>query len=1110
MPFTAASSFLSFYLDPPYTWIGWVGLLLLIGGLAYSNWVWRERGASRLKTGWMLLVGLAVAAPLLSILIPIRIPLENALPVPGLPVEPRQPVFFVLAGLPWVLAGGLFEPVWATLIGAVVGLAVGAVDTHHFFTSVEIAITAFFFSLAVRQRYRTRLFGFLRHPVGAALMVAVFSSPMYLGTAFFATNGPLVARIDYAITQTWPLMLTRAGEMLLASLVAEALYVMKSHYWGRQGALNPSPLETSLQLRFFAGTAPLVALLLLTLTIGDWVVAGNAARNMIRDRLSNTAQVAAESLPYFLETGQNLLVTLADASLTSQPAEALKATLNQRIRSVPYYRQLFYLNELGKGVTGYPKDKIEDLLVSAEEQAGVDLALKGVMVQTYIIPSQTGESTVQVSFLTPVRDAQGKIKGVLLGRTDLDSNPFTQPAIQALGTIRELGGEGYILDEDQRILYHSNTQLLMTTYQSIGRLPEARGFFEEVSGLGTRRMVFYQPMQGKGWSVVINVPAEQSQNLALTIAIPLLGILVLLAMVALIALRFGLNAVAVSMKTLSHEAALIAQGQLNHALQVRGVDEVGQVSRAFEQMRLSLKARLEELGRLLKVSQGVAANLEAGDAMRPVLEAAISEGAVLARVALLPEVVQNLSTNRAVALGVGPAESQFSYLDEQIFDMMRSQEVLTIPNTLRVRRVMFRSGPAQPGSLVALALHHENRYLGALWVAYEQPRNFTEEEIRFLGTLAGQAAIAVSNSLLYATAEIGRQRLEAVLVSTPEPVLVFDEQARLLLLNAAALQVPGLVLSAAPGRTIQETTAQQDLIQLILQPQANKLASREISMPNERVYFASVSAVTADGRAVGKVCVLQDITHYKELDKLKSDFVATVSHDLRSPLTLMRGYVTMLQMVGELNEQQKSYTRKILGGVENMSRLVNNLLDLGRIDAGIGLQIERVLAQEVIEGVLASLQPQATQKNLQLNQEGLDQPPVFLEVDRALLQQAVYNLVENAIKYTPTGGQVRVKLVTQANHVVFEVQDTGIGIAPLDLPRLFERFYRSTRREAHAQRGTGLGLAIVKSIADRHEGRVWVESQLGKGSVFFLEIPLRAKKPENSKTELTKTGSDVI
>jgi len=118
--------------------------------------------------------------------------------------------------------------------------------------------------------------------------------------------------------------------------------------------------------------------------------------------------------------------------------------------------------------------------------------------------------------------------------------------------------------------------------------------------------------------------------------------------------------------------------------------------------------------------------------------------------------------------------------------------------------------------------------------------------------------------------------------------------------------------------------------------------------------------------------------------------------------------------------------------------------------------------------------------------------------DQALLQQALYNLVENAIKYTPMGGRVRVQLQIKTSSVVFEVNDTGIGIAPLDLPRLFEKFYRSGRREAYQQRGTGLGLAIVKSIAERHNGRVWVESQLGKGSTFYLEIPIRGRDETGS------------
>jgi signal transduction histidine kinase len=169
---------------------------------------------------------------------------------------------------------------------------------------------------------------------------------------------------------------------------------------------------------------------------------------------------------------------------------------------------------------------------------------------------------------------------------------------------------------------------------------------------------------------------------------------------------------------------------------------------------------------------------------------------------------------------------------------------------------------------------------------------------------------------------------------------------------------------------------------------------------------------------------------------------------------------------------------------------VNNLLDLGRIEAGIGLQIEKMSVAEVADEVLNSLQLQAVQKDIRLTQELTGSRSSFLiEADRALIQQAMYNLVENAIKYTPVGGHVKLRLEARPATILMEVQDSGIGIAPLDLPHLFEKFYRSGRREAYQQRGTGLGLAIVKSIAERHGGRVWVDSQLGKGSIFFLEVP---------------------
>jgi signal transduction histidine kinase len=256
--------------------------------------------------------------------------------------------------------------------------------------------------------------------------------------------------------------------------------------------------------------------------------------------------------------------------------------------------------------------------------------------------------------------------------------------------------------------------------------------------------------------------------------------------------------------------------------------------------------------------------------------------------------------------------------------------------------------------------------------------------------------------------------------------------------------------------------------------------------------------VLADGRQVGRVCVLRDVTRFKELDTLKSEFVSTVSHDLRSPLTLMRGYATMLEMVGNLNEEQQKYLQRMSVGVDSMTRLVNNLLDLGRIEAGVDLNLEMVPLRRLLHKVVESLQVAAAHKQVELAVLFAEEAEPVVEADAGLIEQAVHNLVENAVKYTLEGGRVTaaLRVVDGGQNAVIEVRDTGIGIAPPDQLRLFERFYRVAHRETRKQRGSGLGLAIVKSIVERHNGRVWVESELDRGSTFTVVLPLKQFQAE--------------
>jgi signal transduction histidine kinase len=691
-------------------------------------------------------------------------------------------------------------------------------------------------------------------------------------------------------------------------------------------------------------------------------------------------------------------------------------------------------------------------------------------------------------------DSPGQVQRVLIGRTTLETNPLTLPLIENINNMRDLDGAGFLLNENGRIIYHSDKTQLLTAYT--GQRGGEALFYDGTASDGTRQLTFYQPVMGRPWAVVLTVPAQKAQQLALNIATPLSVMIIFLAFVAMISLRVGLRVVTGSLQSLAAEANRIAEGKLDHPLQVDGVDEVGQLRRAFEQMRSSLQARLEEINSLLRVSQGVASSLEMQDAVKPVLDAILSTGANSVSVVLSPNILPDTFVELPSRFALGTVEDIYAHLDGQILALAQNQEKIVLPNLSRSRELNLDSSLPHPLALLAVALRHENRYYGVVWAGFEQPRVFSDSDVRFVTTLAGQAALAVANAHLFLSVEASRRQLKAILNSTPDPVLVTDHRNRLLLANRAASIAMGQPQNASDsdiGRKTEQVIKLRPLLAL-LESTTTEKQSTEIMLADKRTYLATASSVVVEGQQIGRVCIMRDVTHFKELDTMKSEFVATVSHDLRSPLTLMRGYATMLEMVGELNEQQQGYVKKIISGVENMSRLVNNLLDLGRIDLGVGLQVEHVTVLDIIERVTSALQLQANQKNIQLSVELSKDMPNAVEADQALLHQAVYNLVENAIKYTPDNGRVTVRTSSQPGYLIFAVEDSGIGIPADDLPRLFEKFYRGKQREARAQHGSGLGLAIVHSIAESHGGRVWVDSVVGKGSTFHLQIPISQPK----------------
>jgi two-component system NtrC family sensor kinase len=332
------------------------------------------------------------------------------------------------------------------------------------------------------------------------------------------------------------------------------------------------------------------------------------------------------------------------------------------------------------------------------------------------------------------------------------------------------------------------------------------------------------------------------------------------------------------------------------------------------------------------------------------------------------------------------------------------------------------------------------------------------------------------------------QRYEYIFANIDDGVVILDDDGCIQLMNRAMQVAFDLPPKGYRRKPISEIIDHPDVNVLLKQTQTVPLKHHEINFEDGRVYSAHYTPL----KGIGWLMTMQDISYLKEVDRAKDDFVHTISHDLRSPLTSVLGYTELVGRVGLLNEQQNEFVNRIRSSVKSITSLVDDLLDLSRLEAGIDTRRETVHLENVLELALDALDGQLKYNNQTLQLEvGKDLPE--LQGNPIRIQQLLDNLLANAAKYSPSDSTIRVSLQAEDSWVIFSVADEGPGIPQFEQGRIFEKFYRASNVPDQI-RGTGLGLAIVKSIVDTHQGRIWVESVEGKGSTFFVVLP--AGKPE--------------
>lgn len=335
--------------------------------------------------------------------------------------------------------------------------------------------------------------------------------------------------------------------------------------------------------------------------------------------------------------------------------------------------------------------------------------------------------------------------------------------------------------------------------------------------------------------------------------------------------------------------------------------------------------------------------------------------------------------------------------------------------------------------------------------------------------------------------------LQSVLANMINGVVLMDENGRIVIMNNRAEEILGISSVNLIGKSYTQIKQQYELLQLIHEGfESRAFIHDEINFyyPEERLLELNLVPITEGQHEFGGLLlVLQDVSAFRRLERMRSEFVANVSHELKTPIAAVKGFSeTLLAGAVKDEETAMSFLQIIYDESERLNRLIGDILELSKIESRrAALILTPVELNEFIRHTIQILDVSAEQKNISVIFN--DNEELYIEGDEDRLRQIFVNLLSNAINYTPEGGQVTISVEEKPDYVAISFSDTGVGIPEKDLPRIFERFYRVDKARSRNSGGTGLGLSIVKHLVDSHKGNISVTSVVGKGSTFVIELP---------------------
>lgn len=1023
----------------------WVGILVYLLFQYYSEF----RVAEKNPLNWLFYIFLTLIC---SSLFRVEIFPFNIHVFPNAAQGGNDFYFIILQAIPWMAAAVFGKHILSISLATLGGLIFSGFYEHSiFYILLMISIALLFNRMMASHSPQFKRYN--GHPLVMLGLVIVLAFPLFFLERFAGSARHLAVRLDDSFHAGWVFYISRISELFLAGFFVEYL---NHNQPVQKNTERKVPGKTTTK-NMFTHLLGLFYLTLLILTV-LWNVARASSLSKWKTSMTSSIEnINMAVLSVFTPNAIRIDQLPQDVVLGSDSVEQ-REMVSPIFQPVQNLDAFFIFNTQGELLFTYPQIREDELQTSEGEIAAFQDSVQNDSIEGAFSP--LGESGFDVSIIYPVKGTSGKVTRVVIARMDIKNNPIFLALSTLLDTARSNG--------------------LQTTF--VNTMANLRVPWDpSADEKDTVAAVVYAPMGLENWGLEMSLDRTFFLEDFFQSFLPFfLGtIITALSVGGYYLLRW-----------IKLENAIAA---LTNRFTADGMDGARPSPR--ESLPPSLRRFVTVLKgvfqRLDKRNQETEAYLElwgsyadtelfkdvVGRALQPFLQ----EEVLFLKVAVESQ-LSSQAPRMYVAAQIEDSRA-YDYLDEQILDVIEDQSQLVIGNTARFHQLNRAIGKPFPQALIISSFPMDAQRKAILWAAFRSTREFSQEYMQDFSENVEKFSHHLVEIDRLQQWLMEKKILSQLFDELNYPLFIFVDQ--ILLYGNKAGEAFLKIDSSEQHTSIAKRVQENEIYNLLMRnlSQAHAILTKDMSGGDK--YEIEIFNNTDPHIGQVSVLLMKDITHEKKREEITRDFVTMLSHDLRSPITIMQGYSKMLPMVGELNPTQQDYLDKIKNGLEIITSLVEGILLEDRIENGMEISDDEVNLRELLQAITAQLESFATQKRVKVQTEDIA-ADLNLYGDKVLLNQAFYNLLHNAIKFSDMEGTVEVHAIQEEDGINITIKDSGPGIASIDIPFIFEKYYHPKGKGEDNGKDAGMGLYISKFIINAHKGTISVESELGKGTLFRI------------------------